>query len=249
MLKTTNVIKTKSFKLAVYQKGSIESDKLALVLPGKLDTKDYPHMRSHVDFLSTKGYLALSFDPPGTWESEGKISEYNITNYLKAIVELIEYFGNKPTLLIGHSRRGSMSILAGTKLEQVKEFVAIMFRYSYQSKKIDSEKWDRGFKISTRDTPEEYEERNKKFKLPYSFVVDSAKYDLTEDLKTCTKPKLFIAGSRDDQIDPLIVREAYEISAEPKKFEMLDSDHDYRRDPERIQKVNEIISEFLKTLD
>lgn len=106
MLKTTKLIKTESFNLAVYQKGSPDSKKLALVLPGRLDTKDYPHMRSHVDFLASKGYLALSFDPPGSWESEGDISLYLTTNYLKAVKELINHFGNKPTLLIGHSRGG-----------------------------------------------------------------------------------------------------------------------------------------------
>jgi len=43
-----DLIKTKDFDLAMYAKGDSSSPKVALVLPGKLDTKDYHHMRSHV---------------------------------------------------------------------------------------------------------------------------------------------------------------------------------------------------------
>ena len=68
-----NLIKTESFQLATYSQGDSESKKLALVLPGKLDTKDYSHMKSHVKYLAIMGYFALSFDPPGTWESKGDI--------------------------------------------------------------------------------------------------------------------------------------------------------------------------------
>ena len=64
-----NIIKTKTFELAAYTKGDQNSPKLALVLPGRLDTKDYIHNTSLVDYLSRRGYFALSFDPPGTWES------------------------------------------------------------------------------------------------------------------------------------------------------------------------------------
>jgi hypothetical protein len=42
-------------------KGDQDAAKLALVLPGRLDTKDYAHMVSAVDFLSARGYLAVSF--------------------------------------------------------------------------------------------------------------------------------------------------------------------------------------------
>ena len=131
MLKTTKIITTKSFELAIYANGSLSSNKIALVLPGKLDTKDYAHMHSHVEFLATKGYFAISFDPPGIWESSGNIKIYNMTNYLKAINELIQYYGNKPTFIMGHSRGGSMAMLAGIKNSYVTHFASLMSSYSY----------------------------------------------------------------------------------------------------------------------
>lgn len=80
------MVKTKSFDLAVYKNGDEYASKVVLVLPDKLDTKDYASMRSHVDFLASKGFFALSFDPPGTWESPGDIWLYTTTSYIQVEV-------------------------------------------------------------------------------------------------------------------------------------------------------------------
>jgi len=249
MLETTKLITTESFRLAIYVKGSVEADKLALVLPGKLDTKDYPHMRSHVDFLSARGYLALSFDPPGTWESSGDIKLYTMTNYFKAINEIIKYYDNRPTLLVGHSRGGSMAMLAGTENQYIDRFVSIMASAALDAsaKEYDLNlDWkNRGYKVSLRDTPSGYRERTKTFKLPYSFFEDQVQYNMLDSLRKCKKPKLFIAGSRDILIKREVVQNIYNISSEPKYFYLLDSGHDYRKNQSSINKVNRVIDKFI----
>lgn len=108
-------IETESFELAVYTAGDATSSKFAIVIPGRLDTKDYIHNTSLVDSLASRGYFALSFDPPGTCGSSGDIQLYTTTNYLKAVDELINYFGSKMTVLAGHSRGGTIAMLAGPK--------------------------------------------------------------------------------------------------------------------------------------
>ena len=245
MLKTTTFIKTRSFDLAVYQKGDIKSNKLALVLPGKLDTKDYPHMREHVDFLASQGYLALSFDPPGTWESDGDISIFTATNYMKAIKELIEYFGNKPTILLGHSMGGAMSIITGIELKQVEKIISIMGK-AYYPKQNDTKWKEMGYHLSIRDTPQEYKERTKTFHLPYSYLTDFYQYDATENLKKCTKPKLFILCNKDDENKKRIIKETFDITSEPKQLSIVDVEHDYRKHKSAIIEVNKIIKEFLQ---
>lgn len=80
-------IKTPSFELAVHTRGSEDAAKLMLCLLRRLDTKDYAHMRSHVDHFASNGHPALSFDPPGTWESPGDIALHTVTNYLRAVME------------------------------------------------------------------------------------------------------------------------------------------------------------------
>jgi len=241
-------IQTKSFKLAIYTKGNGRSPKLALVLPGKLDSKDYPHMRSHVNFLAKKGYFALSFDPPGTWESPGDTKLYTMTNYIKAANELVEYFGNKSTFVMGHSFGGGVALYVGINNPIVSHFAVVMSRTSYKP-------WDRGdypdemwkssgFRISTRDLPENFTKK-REFKLPYSFLEDRIKYDMSEGLSTSTKPKLFILGKKDNLVDPESVRKGYEIASNPKELFELDFGHDYRLNGVMIEKVNDAIGSFL----
>src|SRR5690606_21567041 len=124
------LIKTPSFELAVYLQGNFNAARLALVLPGKLDTKDYAHMRSHVDFLATKGFLAVSFDPPGTWESPGDIELYTMTNYIKAVNELISYFNNRPTFVMGHSRGATIATIVGAQNKNVFAFASVMSSFA-----------------------------------------------------------------------------------------------------------------------
>lgn len=241
-------VKTASFDLAVYAEGDESADKLALILPGQLDTKDYPHLRSHVDYLANRGFYALSFDPPGTWESGDNIGLYTMTNYLKAINELIDFFDGKQTFAIGHSRGGSMAMLCGTTNPKVYAFTAIMSGYTYDPKlhpRYNDQEWKtKGYKESWRDLPSNPKEK-RLFKLPYSFVEDQMQYDMADGLSKCTKPKLFIMGTRDVTAAPGQVLGAYEKSAEPKQLYKLDSDHDYRWHPELIKKVNQVVGEFL----
>ena len=238
------LIKTKSFELATYSDGNPESEKLALALPGRLDTKDYVHMKSHVDFLVNLGFFALSFDPPGTWESPGDISLFTTTNYIKAVNELIEHFGNKPTFLVGHSRGGTVSILTGASNPAVIGFAPIMATYGEPSSP-KPEDIQKGFQMSYRDLPPGISktDEQKEFALPINYFKDGEKYNVLDALEKCTKPKLLFYGSRDTFTAPGKVKEVK--IPEPKMLHELDCGHDYRRYPEKIEEVNKILSEFL----
>jgi pimeloyl-ACP methyl ester carboxylesterase len=166
-----------------------------------------------------------------------------MTNYLKAMNELIEHFGNRPTLLVGHSRGGSMAVLGGTTIAHVNAFIDIMGRAS--AAKSDEEWQKAGYKLERRDLPDSPSEIYE-YKLSYSFVEDSLQYDSMARLQECTKPKLFVKGSQDITIPQGSIEEAFEISAEPKQMETIDSDHDYRKHPELIEEVNVLIGKFLE---
>jgi pimeloyl-ACP methyl ester carboxylesterase len=144
-----HLIKTKSFELAVYARGDENSPKLAIVIPGRLDTKDYIHLTGHVDHLANLGYYALSFDPAGTWESPGGIELYTTTNILQEINELIAHFGDKPTVLLGHSRGGTAAMLVGVANPYVTHFAAIMSYHGPSNVGLPGEKG--AAKLSLRD--------------------------------------------------------------------------------------------------
>jgi pimeloyl-ACP methyl ester carboxylesterase len=242
-----SLISTTSFELAAYVQGDSSADKLALVLPGLLETKDYAHMRSHVDCLAGLGYLAVSFDPPGTWESPGDIADYTVTNYLQSIDELIGHFGERPTFLMGHSRGATAAISAGCTNPHVRAFAPVMPAYidgAYQGK-ID-EVWKRtGVRMLERDPPPGDVSGRKVFALPYSFFVDQIEHDITDELSRCEKPKLFIYGTQDPGATRETVGGFYDIAAAPKQLSAIESGHSYRRNEAAIEAVNALVRAFL----
>jgi pimeloyl-ACP methyl ester carboxylesterase len=241
-----NLIKTKSFKLAINKSGSLNSKKLAIALPGRLDTKDYTPFVSHIKYLSNKGFFAISFDPPGTWESPGEIELFTTTNYVKAVNELIDYYGNRPTFLIGHSRGGTISIIVGALNPHVVAFAPIMATYG-EATPPDPEAIRTGIKVSYRDLPpgNNPTKEKKKFLLPLNYFTDAKKYPATEMLRKCTKPKLIFYGTADEFTTPERVKEVYENIPEPKMIHELNTVHDYRLKKEIIKEVNRITGEFL----
>lgn len=240
-------IKTKSFTLSVLTEGDRKAKKIAIIIPGRLDTKDYIHVTSHMKYLSKKGFFAISFDPPGTWESEGKIDIYNTTNYIKAVNELIDYYGNKPTLLVGHSRGGSISILCSSN-PSVSGIILIMASYGNPSPPEGDVK--KGYRLSLRDFPpgNKVTKEKKEFKLPMSYFEDGNKYDPTEFLKGITKPKLIIYSKRDQFSNPGDVKKLYEEIPNPKMICEIDSEHDYRYSSKAVEEVNKAIEKFFDGL-
>lgn len=241
------IIKIKSFKLAIITKGDPNASKLAILTPGRLDTKDYAHNVSHIKFLAGLGYFAVSFDPPGTWDSPGSIDLYSTSNCVKAVNELIEHFGNKPTLLMGHSRGGTISMLAGPQNGAVTHMISVNSAPGGPTH-VDRAKAGQ-VTVSFRDLPpgasRTPENLRKRFDLPYSYFEDGDKYSALEGLSKCTKPKLFFYGAKDDLSTPEIVKQMYNASAQPKMLHELNTDHDYRLHSEIIDEVNEVVGKFL----
>ena len=239
------IIKTKSFELAIISSGDIKANKLAIVLPGRLDTKDYAPFPSHLKFLSDRGFFAISFDPPGTWDSPGNIDLFTTTNYIKAVYELIEYFGNKPTFLLGHSRGGTVSILAGCSNPYVKAFAPVMATYGEPTP--PDERTKKEIKISYRDLPPGAVKTTakKKFELPVNYFIDGQKYNVVDKLIKCSKPKLILYGTNDSFTTVEEVKSVYKIVPEPKMIYELNTEHDYRYHPNIIEEVNEALGIFL----
>ncbi|MCL4390222.1 MAG: alpha/beta hydrolase [Patescibacteria group bacterium] len=241
----TETIKTKSFELAILASGNRNARKLALLLPGRLDTKDYACFPSHADYLAEYGFYAVAFDPPGTWESSGGINLYTTTNYIKAVGELIEYFNNKPTLLMGHSRGAAVSIFASVNLAVV-GIVPIMANFG-EPTAPGEEAMQKGYKLSYRDLPPgtSKTKEQKEFKLPAAYWEDGKQYNAGEILKICRKPKLLIYGDKDEFTPVDVAKKLFEEAPAPKMIKEIHSTHDYRYSPEAIEEVNKELGKFL----
>lgn len=243
-------LQTKQFSIDAYVRGDSNAEHSALILPGFLDTKDYFHLRSHVDSLAEQGYYALGIDFPGTWQSSGDIADYTITNCLNVTQEIVSML-DRPTLLVGHSNGGRLALQIASENSQITGVIAIMSPLHVLCSNNQTERMQQwkaaGTRLIKMDMPNN-PERHKEFKVPYSFLLNSEKYPVTQYIKSVKQPKLFIAGKRDQVITPAEVEESFRLASEPKKYELIDADHNYRKEPKAVVKVNHLITDFAEQL-
>jgi uncharacterized protein len=243
---------TKGNIAAVLHSSSQGAVKLAVICPGYLDTKDYNHLIFLADKLSEAGYDAVRFDPTGTWESEGDIKDYTLTQQLADFRNVIEYMNSRKNysfiLVGGHSRGGLAAMLYAAQDSRVSEILAIMSPYALvrtvNTEKIS--KWkEQGYRKSVRDIPNSSEE--KEFDVPYSDVEDGLTYDVFETLAKSHIPLVLVAGELDNVVPLADVKRIYEKANEPKKLVVLEGiDHGYRRKKSEIELVNKRIIKELE---
>lgn len=230
-----------------------KTDKLAILCPGYLDSKDYEHLKILADDLTKVGYTAVRFDPIGTWESDGNISHYTTTQYLEDIKNVLEYMlKHSPfehILIGGHSRGGMISILYASRDPRISNVLGVMPSSLYMNKNdsrvLEAKKT--GFSISYRDLPEDKNQK-KEYCVPYSHFLDNLKYNRLRlnAVRRIKVPMIIIAGELDTLEPPEKVREIFDNANEPKKFILIPKvGHDYRHDPSEIRVVNDQILKAL----
>lgn len=241
-----SLIKTESFRLAVNSTGDPNSKRLAVALPGRLDTKDYECFNKHLGLFAAKGFHAVSFDPPGTWESPGSIELFSTTNYIKAVNELIEYYGNKPTLLLGHSRGGATATLAGTHNPNVIGLALVNPSLGAPTPP-DAKTIKTGVYVDYRDFPPgtTRTDKKKRFEMTLNYFKDGSKYNDAEVLKTCTKPKIIFYATDDEFNTPEEVEKVFFSIPGPKELHSIKCTHDYRLYPKVVEEINIGIGLFI----
>lgn len=239
------IIETDSFKLAANVKGNVNASRVAILMPGRLDTKDYANFESHLNFLANRGFYTLAIDPPGTWDSPGNLKDYTTTTYLKAINELIDRLGNRPTLLLGHSRGGATAMLA-TANPAVVGLVVVNAAYGKPSAP-EPEKIVGGTLLESRDIPpgEVRTKEQRKFNLPLAYFEDGAKHDPKGALQSFKAPKMLVHATKDEFTTLEHVKEIYAELSGPKMFLEIDCTHDYRLYPEVIKLIEETLGSFI----
>lgn len=246
-------IATKNGNLAaVINLPEIQADKLAILCSGFLDSKDYKHLASLAEILAKCGYVVVRFDPMGSWESDGDISKYTMTQYLEDIKNVLEYMLSKHhyknILLGGHSRGRQMSILYAARDPRISVVLGIMS----SSGPITGERreaWEKaGVSINRRDLPNE-ENKMREFRVPFEHILDRDRYDAVGDMKKIKCPVILIAGEFDTTVESEDVKELFDSANEPKSFTIMPGiGHDYRFNEKEVELVNEKVLEKLNSL-
>ncbi len=221
-------------------------NKLAILCPGYLDSKDYGGLAGLSNVLAEHGFTVARFNPTGTWGSEGLISDFTTTQYLKDIKSVKEFLTKDKKynsfLIAGHSMGGRMAILHAIDANDVSSVVGIMCSPTM------SRRWPAGtFEINKRNMPEN-KDKFKEYQVPDSFWEDASKYNILDVISKLTKPLLLITGEKDTITPPEKVKAIFDKANKPKEFAIIPNiGHDYRHFPEQVKLVNNAIIGFLNT--
>lgn len=229
--------------IAIHGNGS----NLIIICPGKLDSKDYPHLIDLAERFAQIGYTAVRMDPTGTWESDGTDDDFTTTQYLldvKAIIDhMLQHRAYDQIIIAGHSMGGYISLLATTMDERITGAIAIMSPYALNrpgnTEKL--EEWEQvGFRVSKRDIPNSNEFRF--YKLPYAHAKDRLQYNILERKDGIKVPVLLVAGEKDDKVKANDVKKLCdELNTRKEYLEIEGVGHDYRKRRDEIEKINTLI--------
>lgn len=220
--------------------------KLALLLPGYLDSPDYLHLTMFDKRLQQLGYTVERLDACHLWETS-KVENYTITNFIEQIRGRVEFYKDQQpeeVVLLGHSMGGFTAIVAGNRIPAVTKIIALCpppDRYGSVSK------WGgTAVRVSKRDLPDN-PDQTREFAIPFSYVEDGLQYSAVEDAKLIEKPLMIFIALDDVVVAPELTERIVAVARSPHVVRQPGIGHDFRRSPEQCEVVWREIEGFLKS--
>lgn len=219
--------------------------KIALLLPGYLDSPDYLHLRTFDKRLSELGYTVERLDACNLWKT-GDVENYTITNFIKQIKERVDSYKNQnPTevVLIGHSMGGFTSIIAGSRIAKVTKIISLC---PPPDRIGPSLRWKENKpRHSERELPDD-PKQFRTFDVPYTFVVDGLQYSAAQEVKNIHKPIMIFIALEDKSIPPADIEQIVANANNPHVVRQPNMGHDFRLSQEECNIVMSEIEKFLE---
>lgn len=217
--------------------------KLALLLPGYLDSPDYLHLVTFEKRLRELGYTVERLDACNLWKT-GDVKNYTITNFIKQIKERVDFYkGRNPEeiLLLGHSNGAFTSIVAGARIPEVTKIIALC---PPPDKEGSEHKWVNGVRVSKRDLPND-PTKFREFAIPDSHIEDAIQYSAVDDVKKIHKPIMIFIALDDAVVKPEWTEEIVTNANNPYVLRQPNMGHDFRNSQEECNIVMSEIEKFL----
>ena len=215
--------------------------KLALLLPGYIESPDYRHLVVIDDKLTELGYTTVRVDACNLWQT-GDVQNYTTTNYIKQVKNIIEsYESPYPTeiILVGHSLGAAVAIFVAQTYPKITKIICLGLPISLNNSDY---KWATGVRISKKDLPED-NTKFREFQVPASVLEDRLQYSVSDSLKSLKIPVFIVMG----QEDPLLA----EVETVTKDLGFIkfitikNMGHDFRQSEELCHLVATEIKNFL----
>ena len=216
--------------------------KLALLLPGYLESADYRHLVVIDEELSGLEYEVKRVDPCFLWTT-GNVENYTLTNYIKQIKEIIdscEKGSLEEVVLIGHSLGAAAAIIVGVNDARITKVVCLSPTVELDKSR---EKWgESGTRCSKKDLPND-PSSFREFCIPLSHFDDRKQYSVIDALRDLTIPIMFLFGTDDPSADEIQgVADSAKIS---KVVKIENMSHDFRQSLDLCNQVAGEVKRFL----
>lgn len=219
--------------------------KVALLLPGYLDSPDYSHLKTFDKRLSELSYIVERLDACHLWET-GDVANYNVTNFIEQIKERVLFYHGKNAeeiTLIGHSMGAFTAIIAGSRIPEVTKIVSLC---PPPDRKGSIAKWNSsGIRTSKKDLPNN-PEQYREFPIPYSYVEDGLQYSARDEVKKIDKPLMIFIALDDVVVAPALTEQIVANANHPYVVRQPNMGHDFRFSQKDCDLVMTEIEKFLK---
>ncbi len=227
------------------------SNKLLVLCPGFLDSKDYLGLTRIAELISRKHeYTVVTFDPTGTWSSDGRIDNYSITQTLQDFNSIIEYMKTRGVyshlVVGGHSLGGTCAILFAARYGMAQAVIAIMPSVKRAMTEHTLSLWKKkGVKVSNRDLPNN-PTYSLEYLVPYTYALDFSRYDILLESHIVQVPVFVFAGEHDSTCTPEDIQKYCDQQNKNFIFQVIPKvDHEYRRSEINVSMVTTCIDKTL----
>lgn len=218
--------------------------KVALLLPGYLDSPDYLHLITFEKGLIDLGYTVERLDLGDLWKT-GDPKNYTVSHFIEQIKARIDYYkpqNPEEILLLGHSRGAFTAIIAGNRIEEVSKIISLC---PPPDIKGSVKKWlNQGNRTSKRDWPNKPTEY-REFSIPYAYVEDSLKYSAVKEVENLHKPLMILIALNDEVVPPELTEQIVKSANEPYVVRQPNMGHDFRNSQDECNIVMSEIEKFL----
>ncbi|WP_241507244.1 bifunctional alpha/beta hydrolase/OsmC family protein [Aquimarina sediminis] len=176
--------------------------------------------------LTNYGFGVVRFDFTGLGRSQGEFTESYFSANVNDIIDVHQYIKNNydaPELLIGHSLGGSASIMAASRIDDIKAVVSIGAPSDVEHTKkqflsaIDDVNFHGETEVNIGGRP---------FAINSEFVEDFTNTDLLSVTKNLKKPILILHSPQDKIVNADHAHRLFIAAFHPKSFVSLDgADH------------------------
>ncbi len=210
-----------------------------IIIPGFGDHPGGSTFTDLREILISRGHMVNTI----TWPYfPNELDKYSLTATINYAQKVLRTIKNKELVILGFSMGGIIATFLAANIDP-KGLGLIVSPYQAGT----GDDLEGKYKAWKEDGYREIvSSKFGKLQIPFSFIEDANKYNSLDIIHKIKSEKLFVVGENDTKVPLMATRKLFDKANQPKKWcQIPEMEHLYQHQPEKLKKVNEIISNFV----